>query len=273
MANYETVVYETVEDKICRLTLNRPEKLNALSPKLLEELDDVMTTFEDDPDSSVLIIRGAGRAFSAGYDLNAAPSAPGRKFTVTSDRIQCQRLVTRWERLWALPKPTIAEVHGFCLAGATEFIGHCDIVFASEDASFGHPAGRQLGILPSLSLWPVLMGPRKSKEYFFTGDTMGAQEALDWHLINRVYPKDKLEEETLNYARRVALVSPELLMLHKAAVNRYLEVTGFRAAQQSSADIDVIAHMTEAVKDWVRMQRKMGLKGALTERDRAFQKK
>ncbi|HEY2104828.1 MAG TPA: enoyl-CoA hydratase-related protein [Candidatus Binataceae bacterium] len=275
MANYETVIFEKVEDKICRLTLNRPEKLNAMSPRLLEELDDVMTVFEDDPGASVLIIRGAGRAFCAGYDLNAGSSSSGspRRFTVSMDRIMCQRLVNRWQRLWSLPKPTIAQVHGFCLAGATEFVGHCDIVFASEDATFGHPAGRQLGVLPSLSLWPVLMGPRKSKEYFFTGDSMTAQEALDWHLINRVYPKDKLEEETLNYARRVAMVSVELLALHKAAVNRYLEVTGFRAAEQSSADIDVIAHNTDAVKDWFNMQRTMGLKGALAERDRKFQKK
>ena len=274
MANYETVVYESVEDKIRRLTLNRPEKLNAMSPKLLEELDDVMTVFEDDPDASVLIVRGAGRAFCAGYDLNAARVIAGWAQVHRQHRPDpCQRLINRWQRLWSLPKPTIAQVHGFCLAGATELIGHCDIVFASEDATFGHPAGRQLGVLPSLSLWPVLMGPRKSKEYFFTGDTMSAQEALDWHLINRVYPKDKLDEETLNYARRVAMVSVELLTLHKAAVNRYLEVTGFRAAQQSSADIDVIAHMTDAVKGWVKMQRTMGLKGALAERDRKFQKK
>ncbi|HKD65661.1 MAG TPA: enoyl-CoA hydratase-related protein [Candidatus Binataceae bacterium] len=275
MANYQTVIFEKVEDKICRLTLNRPEKLNAMSPRLLEELDDVLNVFEDDPDASVLIIRGAGRAFSAGYDLNAgSSSSPSpRKFTVSMDRIMCQRLVSRWQRLWSLPKPTIAQVHGFCLAGATEFVGHCDIVFASEDAQFGHPAGRQLGVLPSLSLWPVLMGPRKSKEYFFTGDSMTAQEALDWHLINRVYPRERLEEETLAYARRVAMVSVELLALHKAAVNRYLEVTGFRAAEQSSADIDVIAHNTEAVKAWAQMQRTMGLKGALAERDRKFQKK
>ncbi len=281
--DYSTVIYEKVEDKIRRLTLNRPEKLNAMSPKLLQELDDVFNTFEDDPDASVLIIRGAGRAFCAGYDLNAgssSSSAPApsthsrpRRFTVSMDRVMCQRIVNRWQRLWSLPKPTIAQVHGFCLAGATEFVGHCDIVFASEDATFGHPAGRQLGVLPSLSLWPVLMGPRKSKEYFFTGDSMTAREALDWHLVNRVYPREKLEEETLNYARRVALVSVELLALHKAAVNRYLEVTGFRAAEQSSADIDVIAHNTEAVKAWFEMQRTMGLKGALSERDRKFRKK
>jgi enoyl-CoA hydratase len=152
-------------------------------------------------------------------------------------------------------------------------VGHCDIVFASEDATFGHPAGRNLGVLPSLSLFPVLMGPRKSKEMFFTGDTISAAEAVDWHLINRVYPKDKLEAETLAYARRVALVSVELLMLHKAAVNRYLEVTGFRAAEQSSADLDVIAHQTEAVKEFLKTQRTQGLKAALNERDRPFSKK
>jgi enoyl-CoA hydratase len=159
------------------------------------------------------------------------------------------------------------------LAGATEFVGHCDIVFASEDAVFGHPAGRSLGILPTLSLWPVLMGPRKTKEYLFTGDLLSAQEALDWHLVNRVIPKDKLDEETLNYARRVAIVPAELLMLHKAAVNRYLEVMGFRAAEQSSADLDVIAHQTDTVRNWMKASREKGLKQALTERDRPFAKK
>ena len=271
MANYETVIYEKIEDKICRLTLNRPEKLNALSQKLLKELDSVMDEYESDADASVLIIRGAGRAFSAGYDLQGTQH-PGSTFTVTNDRLGLHKTIERWQRLWSINKPTIAQVHGYCLAGGTEFVGHCDIVFASEDAQFGHPAGRSLGILPTMSMWPVLMGPRKAKEYFFTGDSMTAQEALDWHLVNRVYPKDKLEEETLAYARRVALVSAELLMLHKAAVNRYLEVTGFRAAQQSGGDIDVIFHNTEAVKAWVRNQRKMGLKGALAERDRAFKK-
>jgi enoyl-CoA hydratase len=242
MANYETVIYETVEGKIRRLTLNRPEKLNALSPKLLSELMQVLDVYEEDPDASVLIIRGAGRAFSAGYDLNA-PAVPGQKFTISNDRVNMQRLVTGWQRLWSCIKPTIAQVHGFCLAGATEFVGHCDIVFASEDASFGHPAGRNLGVLPTLSLWPVLMGPRKSKELFFTGDTISAAEAVDWHLINRVFPKDKLE------------------------------VTGFRAAEQSSADLDVIAHQTEAVKEFLKTQRTKGLKEALNERDRPFAKK
>ncbi|HYA35755.1 MAG TPA: enoyl-CoA hydratase-related protein [Candidatus Binataceae bacterium] len=272
MANYETIVYEKVEDKIFRLTLNRPEKLNAMSPKLLGEFHQALDEFEADMAASVLIIRGAGRAFCAGYDLQGTQH-PGSQFTVTNDRMGLQRLVNQWQRLWALPKPTIAQVHGFCLAGATELIGHCDIVFASEDAQFGHPAGRSLGIIPTLSMWPILMGPRKSKEYFFTGDYIPANEALDWHLINHVCPKDKLESETLAYARRVAMVPVDLLTLHKAAVNRFYEVMGIRAAEQSSADLDVIAHQTETVKAWMKASREQGLKSALTERDRPFAKK
>jgi enoyl-CoA hydratase/carnithine racemase len=272
MGNYETLIYEKIEDKICRLTLNRPEKLNALSQKLLRELDQVMDEYDNDPEASVMIIRGQGRAFSAGYDLQGTQH-PGATFTVTNDRIGLHRTIERWQRLWSLTKPTIAQVHGYCLAGATEFIGHCDIVFASEDAQFGHPAGRSLGILPTLSMWPVLMGPRKTKEYLFTGDMMSAKEALEWHLVNRVFPREKLEEETLNYARRVAMVPTDLLMLHKAAVNRYLDVIGIRAAEQSSADLDCIAHQTETVKNWMKASRDRGLKAALAERDRPFVRK
>ncbi len=272
MADYQTLVYEKVEEHVYRCTLNRPEKLNALSQALLRELDGVMDEYESNPDASVLIFRGAGRAFSAGYDLQGTQSS-GARFTVISDRIGLHKTIERWQRLWSINKPTIAQVHGYCLAGGTEFVGHCDLVFASEDAVFGHPAGRALGVLPTLSLWPVLMGPRKTKEYLFTGDLMGAQEALDWHLVNRVFPKDKLEAETLAYARRVAMVPADLLMLHKAAVNRYLEVMGFRAAEQSSADLDVIAHQTDAVKNWMKASQEKGLKAALTERDRPFAKK
>src|SRR5579863_595219 len=271
MANYETVVYETVEDKISRLTLNRPEKLNAMSQKLLGELDGVMSEFESDESASVLIIRGAGRAFCAGYDLQPTQRS-GSGFTVHNDRTGLQKMVDRWQRLWALPKPVIAQVHGYCLAGATELAGHCDIVFASDDAQFGHPAGRSLGILPTLSMWPILMGPRKTKEYFFTGDLMSAQEAVEWHLVNRVYPKDQLEQQTVAYARRVAMVPLDLLTLHKAAVNRYLDVQGFRALEQSSADLDCIAHQTEAAKNFMRASREKGLKEAFGERDRPFKK-
>ena len=132
---YQTIVYESVEERIFRLTLNRPEKLNAMSPALLDELDGALGEFERDRQASVLIIRGAGRAFCAGYDLTAPPASDGGPFTITEDRWAMRKLVERWQRLWNLPKPTIAQVHGYCLAGATELAGHWGVptmVFADE---------------------------------------------------------------------------------------------------------------------------------------------
>jgi len=271
MARYETLIYEPVADKVMRLTLNRPERLNAMSLELLAEFDQVMDEFENDAGASVLIIRGAGRSFSSGYDLEDTQFS-GAGFRVATDRRAMHRVAAHWLRLFDLPKPTIAQVHGYCVAGATELAGHCDIVFAADDALFGNPAGRVLGILPTLGMWPALMGPRRAKEYFFTGDTFTGKQAERWGLINRAFPRAQLESATLEYARRVALVSIELLTLHKAAVNRFLEVMGFRAAEQSACDLDVIAHQTRAVRNWIELCREKGLREALEERDRPFKK-
>jgi len=271
--DFETVIYEHLGDNVARLTLNRPEKLNAMSAQLLAEFDRVLDIFERDAEATVLIIRGAGRAFCTGFDITPQSEGKGLgEFTVTVDRLGLQKILQRWQRLWALPKPTIAQVHGYCLAGATELVGHCDIVIAAEDAQFGHPAGRALGVLPTLSLWPYLIGMRKSKELLFTGDLLPAREALEWGLINRVVARDALDDETVTFAKRVALVPVDLLMLHKAAVNRFYEIMGLRAAEQSSADLDVIAHQTPPVKEWSRATRSKGLKGALKERDAKFSK-
>ncbi len=268
---FETLLYEHLGDNVARLTLNRPDKLNAMNNRLLAEFDRVLDTFERDREATVLIIRGAGRAFCSGYDISPRPEGGGLgEFTVTVDRLGLQKIIDRWQRLWSLPKPTIAEVHGYCIAGGTELAGHCDIVIA-DDAQFGHPAGRALGVLPSLSLWPYLIGIRKSKELFFTGDLLSAPDALAWGLVNRVVPRARLEEETLAFAQRVAMVPLDLLTLHKAAVNRFFEVMGIRAAEQSAADLDVIAHQTPTVKQWSKASRSKGLKGALKERDDKFE--
>jgi enoyl-CoA hydratase len=278
---YETILYESPEERIRRITLNRPEKLNAMSPKLLSELDRALDEFEQDSGASVLVICGAGRAFCAGYDLTplpvardvAEPAASSGGFSVTQDRWALRKLVARWQRLWSLPKPTIAQVHGYCLAGATELAGHCDIVFAADDAQFGHPAGRTLGVIPTLSMWPYLIGMRKTKEYLFTGDSISATEALETGLVNRVYPREKLEAEVLAYARRVAMVPVDMLTLHKAATNRFFEIMGLYAAEQSASEFDAIAHQTPTAKAETRKMRDRGLKTALTDRDSAFGKK
>jgi enoyl-CoA hydratase/carnithine racemase len=269
--SYETIVYEKVEDRIFRITLNRPQKLNAMSAALLDELDRALGDFERDEEASVLVIRGAGRAFCAGYDLTPSGGGGG-PYTITHDRWAMRKLVERWQRLWNLPKPTIAQVHGYCLAGATELAGHCDLVFAAEDAQFGHPAGRTLGVIPSLSMWPYLIGMRRTKEFLFTGDSMTAAQALEYGLVNRVVPADRLEDEVLAYARRVAKVPVDMLTLHKAATNRFFEMMGIYAAEQSASEFDAIAHQTPTAKNEVRKMREQGLKTALLERDRSFEK-
>src|SRR2546423_12671480 len=269
---YETIIYESVEERIFRLTLNRPEKLNAMSPALLDELDGALGEFERDRQARVLIIRGAGRAFCAGYDLTAPPATDGGPFTITEDRWAVRKLVDRWQRLWNLPKPTIAQVHGYCLAGATELAGHCDIVFAAEDAQFGHPAGRSLGVIPTLSMWPYLIGMRRTKEFLFTGDSLTAAQALEDGLINQAYPLDRLEAATLAYARRVAQVPLDMLTLHKAATNRFFELMGVYAAEKSASEFDAIAHQTATAKAQTRKMRERGLKQALEERDGSFAK-
>jgi enoyl-CoA hydratase len=271
MRRYETLIYEQAADKVVRITLNRPERLNAMSLELLAEFDQAIDEFANDDGASVLIIRGAGRSFSAGYDLQDNQLS-GAGFRVATNRSAMHRVAAHWMRLFDLLKPTIAQVHGHCVAGATELAGHCDLVFAARDALFGNPAGRALGVLTTTAMWPVLMGPRRTKEYFFTGDTFTGEQAEKWGLINRAYPREQLEAATLDYARRVALVPLELLTLHKAAVNRYLEVAGFRAAEQSACDLDVIAHQTETVRNWVKVCREKGLSEALEERDRPFKK-
>jgi enoyl-CoA hydratase len=271
MGQYETLIYEQAAEKVMCLTLNRPERLNAMSLELLGEFDQVIDEFGNDPEASVLIIRGAGRSFSAGYDLEDTQFS-GRGFRVSTDHRAMHRLADRWMRLFDLPKPTIAQVHGYCIAGANELAGHCDIVFVAEDAIFGNQAGRVLGILPTMAMWPALMGMRRTKEYIFTGDTFTGKQAHQWGLVSRAFPREKLEAATLEYACRVALVPLELLTLHKAAVNRFMEVSGIRAAEQSACDLDVIAHQTGAVQDWLRLCREKGLREALEERDRPFNK-
>jgi len=266
---YETIIYERHEERIVRITLNRPEKLNAMSPQLLAELDRAFGEFERDADASVLIVRGAGRAFSAGYDLTPSGEVGGR-FTITEDRWAMRRLVERWQRLWNLSKPTIAEVHGYCLAGATELAGHCDIVFAADDAQFGHPAGRSLGVIPTLSMWPYLIGMRRTKEFLFTGDSMNAAQALEYGLVNHVYPRERLGEETLAYARRVAMVPVDMLTLHKAATNRFFELMGVYSAEQSASEFDAIAHQTATAKAETRRMRERGVRQAVHERDGGF---
>jgi enoyl-CoA hydratase len=268
---YENVIYEK-RDKIARIILNRPEKLNAISDALRSDLEAACAEVESDRDVSVLIIKGAGRAFCAGYDIGPAGDALNAELThtVSTDRERLLRSGERWLSLWSMPKPTIAQVHGYCLAGGNEIAGICDLVIAAEDAIFGQPNGRRLGIAPTLGLWPLLIGMRRTKELLFTGDSITGKAAAQIGMINKAVPADELEEETESLAARIALTPLDYLAVEKAATNRYFELMGIRTAVAAGAEYDTLYHATPTAKEFFNLVQEQGLKAALDWRDSPF---
>ena len=257
-----------------RLTLNRPEVMNALSSELVERLSDALDRAASDPGVRVLAIRGAGRAFSAGYDLKeeAAHEAEHGPLDVAEWRDALARDVGHMLELFDHPKPVIAEVHGYCLAGGCDLMMMCDLAVAADDAVFGEPEIRfGSGVVTMVMPW--LIGARKAKELLFTGDDrITAHEALRLGLVNRVVPSVRLEEETLALARRIAVLDPVAISMTKRSINRAWESAGFREALTANVDMDALIEAAEVPerKEFNRIRSERGLKAAIEWRDHRF---
>ena len=244
---YENIIVEPLSDPegVVRVTLNRPQALNALSAELLDDLFDFIDRFDDDPHAYVLLLRGAGRSFCAGYDLAARrtvePGSPGDMLRVQnvgrSRRVMVDS-VDRYLRLFNLRKPTIAQVHGHCISGGTELISMFDFVVCTETAKFGHIAGRHMGTLRTLSLWPWTIGYRHAKELFMTGELVTGKTAEEWGLVNKAVPEEDLELATTHLARKIMRIPLEVNMLHKHSVNRWMEIQGLMPAIHSAAEFE-----------------------------------
>lgn len=277
---YQNIVVEPREDPagLVRLTLNRPQQLNALSADLLDELFDAVERFDQDPNGYVLVIVGAGRAFSAGYDLagrnTVEPGAPGdmvAEQSVGRSRRIMLGSVDRYLRLWNLRKPTIAQVHGFCISGGTELSAMCDFIVCAESARFGHIAGRHMGTLRTLSLWPWTIGMRHAKELFMTGELIDGVTAERWGLVNKAVPDDELGIAVEHLARQIMRVPLEINSLHKHAVNRWMEIQGLYPAMHSAAEFDVYTSFIEGRPGFRERVERDGLREALKWRDAAWQ--
>ncbi|MBI2305031.1 MAG: enoyl-CoA hydratase/isomerase family protein [Chloroflexi bacterium] len=274
--SYQNIIYQK-EESLVRIILNRPEKLNALSYALRQELVSALKEAERDDAVRVIILKGAGRAFSAGYDLTPAQPSPNRPpqgyyIAPRLDRVSGQYhfdiIKTYWV-IWDLLKPVIAQIHGYCLAGATELTSMCDIRFVAEDAQVGYPPVRNLAF-GNVLYAPWLMGITKAKEYMFTGDSMSGHEAHRVGWATRVYPADQLEEETEKFARRMALIETDLIMMTKRAINRTFEIMGFRTALDVAADLSALTGFRPSGGEFGKAIQEKGLKGALEARDGAF---
>ena len=267
---------------VTRITLNRPEKLNALSPALLTDLREALRELNPGDDVRVIRLRGAGRAFCPGYDLDPGTSAYARpqksgprgdaladlgESSIARDREGMREMIDRWLWIWNYRKPIIAQTHNYCLSGGLDLIGVCDIVFAAEGTLFGHPAARGLGIPITLGMLPVKIGAAATTELLFTGDLIDAAEAQRLGLISHVVASDELDERTLAFCQRVALTPLDALTVHKHVTNRWLEVMGLRLAALEGAEYDAIFHLTPAMAEFNRRSREDGLREALAWRD------
>ncbi len=264
------------------IQLNRPEKMNALSHNLRAELFNALKDFELDPDVKVIIIRGSGRAFSAGYDLsgisqaqddrdyvekrsglpNVGPIHPGQGQWP-------QHLLSGYWQIWELTKPVISQVHGYCLAGGTELATMCDLMFVAEDAIIGYPPVRAMTPVDIL-YHPWQMHQKKVRELLYTGDSVTGKEAVEIGWANRAVPVDQLCKVTEAFAERIANVDSPMLQMTKRQVNRAYEIMGMRTAMQVGADIQELGRARPGGSTFGSIAREKGLKAALDWRDSPF---
>ena len=273
---FKTILTQSA-DKIFTITLNRPEKLNALSPTVLSEMKEALSTAEVDGDVSVVVIKSAGHVFCAGYDLSEEdwiisqfPADYPDGVDFEQDRKDIHGLLDYWLDMWTFPKPIIVQVQGACLSGAGELLAVSDIVIASEEATFGHPAGRDLGIPPTVFLWPMLIGMRKTKEMLYTARSMKAAEAKDLGLINDVVPADKLEMTVNAMASDIAKTPVNHLKILKEATNNWYDNMGLTPSAKQAADLDAHFHQSPTFQAFFNLVREKGMKAALAERKKRF---
>ncbi len=225
---FENVIYE-VKENIARITMNRPEKKNALNYGLWEDLAAAFDQADDDAEVRVVILCGAGTSFCSGWDLRGgSPYINGPKgmdkWTTGSALKTLRNISQGYLRIMDVPKPVIAQIHGYCLAAGCYLEMLCDMAVAAEDAMMGHPVGR--GGVDSMPLWITYLGARKAKEMLMTQQIIDGTEAARIGLVNRAVPADKLEEEVWKLAKLLTDVDPGRIAIQKEAFNTHAEIMG-----------------------------------------------
>jgi enoyl-CoA hydratase len=268
---FTTILYETSE-RVARITLNRPERVNAMNQQMLDDIGRALDLAERDHDVRVLLVTGAGTAFSSGFDLKEQMD---RQPTGTAQwREILQRDFDTIVRFWRFPKPTIAAVRGACLAGACELAMACDITIAAENAFFGEPELKfGAGIVAMILPWMV--GPKRAKEIIFTGeDRIPAARACAIGMVNRVVAAADLEAECLALARHIAVVDPELMRQTKRAINQACETRHMGEALDAALaiDLEIEGGGSPDKIAFMEVARRQGLRAAIAWRDARFAK-
>ncbi len=252
-----------------RLTLNRPDKRNALSNELRAAVFAALDDADRDPDTRVTILRGAGACFSAGYDLSREGAKQPLPFSTAAGAGQWARhVVEGCFRIWDLAKPVIAQVHGWCLAGGSELATACDLVYVSDDAQIGYPPVRMMSP-PDNQFHAWLCGLRPAMEMMLTGDAVSGTEAVALGFANRAFPAGRLEDEVLAIAGQIAKIPTDVQQMNKRSVHRAMEIMGLRAAIRAGTEIQALALTTESSRATFAEFRDSVTKG-LDARDASF---
>jgi enoyl-CoA hydratase/carnithine racemase len=268
----DALVLYDVDDKVSIITLNRPDKLNAISHELQHALTETFTRADADPTTSVVLLRADGRSFCAGYDIGAkGPGADDWRADPTKAHAHLQPQLEFEMMPWLMTKPVIASVQGHVLGGGCELVMLCDLTIAADNATFGEPEVRFSAVGPAIVM-PMIIGYKKARELLYFGDRIDAQTALDLGMVNRVVPLAELRTASLSYAKRLSLISPEALFATKRAVNRVADAAGFRSALYAGLDVvgPLYATTTELGAKFREIARTEGVPAAVKWRSAQF---
>ena len=265
------IAHYAIDGRVGIVTINRPEKLNAISLELKKTLIERFHDADRDSATSVVVLRAEGRSFCAGYDISPNPARAARKGNALAWHESLSDDMRLELTPWTMKKPVIASVQGHCLGGGCELTMVCDLTIAADDALFGEPEIRFSNVGPVMVM-PWVIGLKRARELLYLGDPIDAQTALTYGMVNRVVPRAELRPATLKIARRMALMSPEALAATKLAVNRGAECAGFLNAMHAGVDVlaALYAARTEVGTKFDEIREKDGLGAALKWRAAQF---
>jgi enoyl-CoA hydratase len=273
---YDTLLYRADEDGTATITLNRPERLNTIVPPMPDEIEDAVHTAVADPGVKVVVVRGAGRSFCAGFDFGGGFHHwddhlttdgrwdPGKDFVLAT--APSLGPVPKFMSIWRSPKPVIAQVHGWCVGGGSDFALCADLVIASEDARIGTPYSRLWGAYLS-GMWLYRLGLTKAKEYALTGKPLSGTEAAEAGLINAAVPFDRLEEEVRARAFALARIPASQLAAMKLVVNQAYENMGLASTQTLGPILDGLMRNTPDALRAIELAEQEGVEALVAERD------
>lgn len=247
MTDFETILIDTPIEGVCRITLDRVDKRNAISTRMRRELLAVLEANDVDPDVRVTVIRGGGPCFSSGYDLGGDLMSEPPFHTAPGDGSWARHVTQNWFDFWDLAKPVIAQVHGYAIAGATELAQACDLVYVASDARISYPIVR-VASPPDFEYHEPLLGMRTAMEIMLTGGEMNGEQAAACGWANRAFAADDLDEEVLDIAGQIAAVATDLAQINKRMVHRQAEIMGVRAAIRAGSEFQALAGHQKSVE-------------------------